>query len=201
MIVDMAALAKVDIYRLMTHTIIPRPIAWVLSENDAGNFNLAPFSYFNAIASEPALVMFSVGHKRDGSKKDTWYNIEQRERFVIHLGVQALAEQLNETARALPAGESELERIDAELVEDAEFGLPRLSACPVAFACRRYDIHMLGKGPQAVIYAEIERAFISEQVQGSDSQWPRADKLQPLARLGGEQYAHLGEIFSLARPV
>lgn len=201
MIVDVANLPKADIYRLMTHAIIPRPIAWVLSENDSGSFNLAPFSYFNAIASEPALVMFSVGHKRDGSKKDTWHNIEQRERFVIHLGVQALAEQLNETARALPAGESELERIDAELVEDAEFGLPRLAACPVAFACRRYDIHLLGDGPQAVIYAEIERAFIGEQVLEPGSILPRADRLQPLARLGGEQYAHLGDIFSIPRPV
>src|SRR5690606_11369943 len=97
--------------------------AWVLSESDNGSFNLAPFSYFNAIASEPALVIFSVGHKRDGSKKDTWHNIEQRERFVIHLGVKSLAEQLNETARALPAGESELARIDSQLVDDAEFGL------------------------------------------------------------------------------
>lgn len=201
MIVDTTSLPKADIYRLMTHAIIPRPIAWVLSENDTGSFNLAPFSYFNAIASEPALVMFSVGHKRDGSKKDTWHNIEQRENFVIHLGVRPLAEQLNETARALPAGESELERIDSQLMDDPEFGMPRLADCPVAFACQRYDIHLLGSGPQAVIYAEIKRAYISDQVVEQGSILPRADKLQPLARLGGEQYAPLGEIFSIPRPV
>ncbi|HEY7885006.1 MAG TPA: flavin reductase family protein [Cellvibrionaceae bacterium] len=201
MIVDMSEISKADIYRLMTHSVIPRPVAWVLSENDTGNFNLAPFSYFNVIASDPALLMFSVGHKRDGSKKDTWHNIEQRERFVIHLGVANLAEQLNETARSLPAGESELERIDSQLIEDAGFGWPRLADCPIAFACQRYDIHLLGDGPQAVIYAEIKHAYISDQVLDADTGLPRADKIAPLARLGGEQYASLGEIFSLPRPV
>ncbi|MDQ2078214.1 flavin reductase family protein [Marinimicrobium sp. ABcell2] len=200
MIVDMINLPKADVYKLMTHTVIPRPVAWVLSENDSGSFNLAPFSYFNAIASDPALVMFSVGHKRDGSKKDTWSNIEKRERFVIHLGVVPQAKQLNETARALPAGESELERIDSQLVEDAEFGLPRLADCPIAFACQRYDIHLLGGGPQAVIYAEIKHAFINDELIDPSTGLPGADKIQPLARLGGEQYASLGEIFSLRRP-
>ena len=80
--IDLAALGPAQVYGLMTQTLIPRPIAWVLSENSDGGLNLAPFSYFNAVCSSPPLVMISVGKKPDGSFKDTRVNIEGR-RFTV----------------------------------------------------------------------------------------------------------------------
>ena len=70
-------------YFTMTQTVVPRPIAWILSENEDASFNLAPFSYFNAICSDPPLVMISIGLQDDGSEKDSLRNIRQRSQFVI----------------------------------------------------------------------------------------------------------------------
>ena len=74
MIIQFADLKPLQRYHMMTQTIIPRPIAWVLTENDNGSSNLAPFSYFTALCSDPALVVLSIGKKPDGSLKDTRHN-------------------------------------------------------------------------------------------------------------------------------
>ena len=86
MILDLSELKPAQVYFQMIQTLIPRPIAWVLSEIEAGKYNLAPFSYFNAISSNPPIVMFSVGKKPDGSDKDTHRNIAERKHFTIHIG-------------------------------------------------------------------------------------------------------------------
>jgi len=200
MIFDVHNLPKADVYRLLTHTVVPRPIAWVLTENENGSHNLAPYSYFNVVSSDPGLLMFSVGHKRDGSKKDTWYNIEQREKFVIHIADASLANMVNESARPLPLGESEINHIETALVADKAFGMSRLEAAPVAFACKRYDIHLVGNGPQAVIYAQVEAAYVADHLEGESSLLVDALSLNPLARLGAEDYSSLGEIKSIPRP-
>ena len=85
MYLDLSQLSASQVYFTMTQTLIPRPIAWVLSDNGNDSLNLAPFSYFNAVSSDPPLIMLSVGFKPDGTHKDTAINIEQRKDFIVHL--------------------------------------------------------------------------------------------------------------------
>ncbi len=85
MIIDLGKLGSSDIHGVMTQVIIPRPIAWVLSDNGNGTWNFAPFSFFNGICSDPPLVMISVERRPCGAKKDTWVNIEERSDFVTHV--------------------------------------------------------------------------------------------------------------------
>jgi flavin reductase (DIM6/NTAB) family NADH-FMN oxidoreductase RutF len=85
MFIDFGDMTPQQIYFTLTQTVIPRPIAWVLSENANASFNLAPFSYFNAISSNPPLVMISAGMKPEGGAKDTRDNIRDRHDFVIHI--------------------------------------------------------------------------------------------------------------------
>ena len=82
---DLSTLDPKTIYQTMIQCIVPRPIAWVLTDNGDRSFNLAPFSYFNGVSSRPPIISISAGKKRDGSKKDTWKNIEERTLFVVHL--------------------------------------------------------------------------------------------------------------------
>jgi flavin reductase (DIM6/NTAB) family NADH-FMN oxidoreductase RutF len=187
-------------YSLLTHSICPRPIAWVLTENENGTHNLAPFSYFNVVCSSPALLMISVGHKRDGSKKDTWENLESRHRGVVHIADQALMQAVNESAKTLPSGESELEYLNLTLTQDGSFLLPRIAEAPIAFDCKMHDLHLLGDGPQAVIYLEVEQAYVSDALvkEGEFSFDELA--LDPLARLGGANYVGLGERTTIKRP-
>jgi flavin reductase (DIM6/NTAB) family NADH-FMN oxidoreductase RutF len=91
MLLDFTRLPEHEIHRVMLQTIVPRPIAWMLSDNGDGGYNLAPFSYFSGITSEPPLSMISAGRKADGSRKDTWRNIEERADFVVHIASPPLA--------------------------------------------------------------------------------------------------------------
>jgi len=197
---DFTHLAKAEVYRLLTHTVVPRPIAWVLTENDHDGYNLAPFSYFNMVSSDPGLLMISVGQKRDGSKKDTWANIERRRRCVVHIASGQHMAAVNETARSLPSEESELAAIDTALTEQPGFAMPRLSDCAVAFDCELYDLHLLGTGSQAVLYLQVKAAYLAEGLLVDGQAWPDAQTLDPLARLGADDFAQLGIITSVPRP-
>ncbi|HKM15703.1 MAG TPA: flavin reductase family protein [Marinospirillum sp.] len=202
---DLAQLKPDTCYHLMTQTLIPRPIAWVLSASDNGELNLAPFSFFNGVCSDPPIVMLSIGKKTPEEAKDTRHNILSGRDFVIHIPSTAHAADVTASATSLPYGESELTLIQGnQLVEFAGCPLPRLKSAPVAFQAKLHDVHYLGTQQQAVIYAELIQAYIADDVVEVDEAKGRytidANKINPLARLGGAQYVGIDEVFSIIRP-
>lgn len=203
MIIDFETLSAAEIYHAMTQTVIPRPVAWILSENEAGNFNLAPFSFFTALGSAPPLMMVSVGKKPDGQFKDTRANIEARKHFTIHIAHRELAAAMTETSRALPLGESELDRVNLTLVDFDGFSLPRLADCRVAFACELYQIQEIGDQPQSLIFGKIMRLYVADDVAYVDSDGRfkvDAARVDPIGRLGGSEYVSFGERLVIPRP-
>ena len=111
MIVDLQAQSAGQCYQWMTQAVVPRPIAWILTENDGGDYNLAPFSYFNALCSAPPLIGVSLSCKPDDSPKDTLRNIRARGKFVAHVAAAAQLPMLNESSAGLDYGDSELSRL------------------------------------------------------------------------------------------
>jgi len=205
MLLDLASLKPNTCYHLMTQTLIPRPIAWVLSASDNGELNLAPFSFFNGVCSDPPIVMLSIGKKTPEEAKDTRYNILSGREFVIHLPAVAQAEDVTASAATLPYGKSELELIKAnQLAEFPGCPLPRLKAAPVAFHARLHEVHYLGNQKQAVIYAELIQAYIDDSALEVDEEKGRytvdAKVIDPLARLGGANYTGIDKVFGIARP-
>lgn len=200
--IDLSTLAPTQIYHLMTQTVIPRPIAWVLTDSEQDNYNLAPFSYFTAVSSNPPLLMFSVGKKPSGEVKDTTRNALETGKMVIHIAHHDSANDVTQTAATLEHGESEIEATGIELTDFDGFDLPRVKDCPIAFACKLYEVKEIGETPQSLIFAEIEKVYIAPEVIGerSDRLVVDALKVNPLSRLGGSQYATLNNVFSVARP-
>lgn len=203
MIINLDDLSSSETYFAMTQAIVPRPIAWVLSENSAGDYNLAPFSYFNAVCSDPPLIMISLGKKPDGTPKDTRVNIEARPSFVVHIaGVEQL-EQLNASSATLPAGESEIAHLGLELAEFPGSRLPRLADCRLAMACELYQVMELGPVPQAMIFGRLTHLYLADDVAEHDPKGRlkiHAERLNPLARLGAREYFAGGEVITLVRP-
>ena len=108
MLIDFEGMDPKDAYHILTQTVIPRPVAWVLSENPDGDFNLAPFSFFTPITSNPPLLMISVGKKpTEGVFKDTRVNIEARSSssFISRTGISP-RQSLNPHARCPMASPS-----------------------------------------------------------------------------------------------
>ncbi|MBU2956025.1 flavin reductase family protein [Marinobacter sp. F3R08] len=204
MLIDVEGLDPKDAYHILTQTVIPRPVAWVLTENPDGGFNLAPFSFFTPITSSPPLLMISVGKKpAQAVAKDTRVNIEARKHFVVHIAHRDLAAAVTESSRTLPHGESELENLDLELVDFEGSTLPRLKDCHVAFACELYDIKEIGDGPQSLVFGKVTRIWVSDSAVRYDEK----DRLtfdgaaiDPIGRLGGSEYVTFGEVFKIPRP-
>ncbi|MBE7440463.1 MAG: flavin reductase family protein [Spirochaetales bacterium] len=200
--IEMAGLSANKVYYTFIQTIIPRPIAWVLSDNGDGTLNLAPFSYFNGVASDPPVVMLSIGKKPDGSLKDTRHNIIERKAFVIHIPHREWAEKVTASSLVLPHGDSELLRAGLATVEDRDFPLPRLKECRIAFYCRLFAVHEIGAVPQALILGQVEAIYLDDSVATLSDGRLSVDalKVDPLARLGGEDYGLLGQVITVKRP-
>lgn len=203
MLIDLSALSPSRVYFTLIQTLIPRPVAWVLSDNGDASFNLAPFSYFNGVCSDPPLIMLSIGRKPDGQLKDTRRNIFERKQFVVHIAHRELAAEVTESSRVLPFGESEQQRLGLETVPFGDFSVPRLAACRVAYACERYQILEVGNEPQALILGLVKAVYIDDAIAREDSKGRLsvdAKALDPIARLGGDDYSMLGDTFTIKRP-
>jgi len=203
MILALSELKPAQVYFHMIQTLIPRPIAWVLSEIEQDKYNLAPFSYFNAVCSDPPLIMLSVGKKPDGSFKDTRVNIEQRKDFVVHIAHREVLDELNQSSATLAADISELDQLGLATTAFEGSRLPRIKACKIAYACECYQIHELGSTPQSIIYGKVNHIYIDDDITSTSEKGRlkvHADKLEPIARLGADEYMSFGEIIQLARP-
>lgn len=190
------------IYHLMIQTIVPRPIAWILT-NHGSVLNLAPFSFFMGITSNPPLLAVSIGQKRDGSKKDTWANIEDNGDFVIHIPGRGFEKEVTMSSAELARDKSEVTESGLTTVPFEGFSLPRLAGVPVAFACTREQIIEIGNGPQGLIIGKIQRVFLDDSVVTKDPSGRTKIEIQtldPLARLGGNDFGFVGETLSIPRP-
>lgn len=202
MIIDSQKFSSDQLYFLLIQTVIPRPIAWVLSDNGNDSFNLAPFSFFNAITSNPPILMISVGHKDDVARKDTWVNIEERSDFVVHLPSEDMAEDVVASSATLPHGVSEVEKLNLKLEKMEGMRLPKVVGPKIVFFCSKYAIHEIGNDPQGLILGEIKKIWVDDAIISEQKGRLIVDplKLNPLARLGGSLYSTLGKTLTLKRP-
>lgn len=201
MLLDLAALAPREAYQWMIATILPRPIAWVSTISPDGKTNLAPFSFFQGVTSNPPTLLFIPVNNREGGKKDTVRNIEQVPEFVVNLVPDALAEKMNACSALLPYGESEFEAFKIASAPSERVRPPRVADAPVSFECSLDRIVLVGEGPLAanVVFGRILLAHVSDAVLTLDGK-PDPAKLDLIGRMGGEMYSRTRDTFSLKRP-
>ena len=199
MILDLSGKKSSEIYFTMIQTILPRPVAWIISENEDSSLNLAPFSYFNAISSAPPLISVSIGKKKDGSKKDTRKNIEQRDYFTIQIPSVEHAQLVTDSAKPYSANVSEIDKLGLSTVFEDGFKIPRLANCKVAYFCKKEQILEIGDTPQGFIIGRVESVFIDDSITEITNDRLKVDAvaLDPLARLGGSDYAGITKPFSI----
>jgi flavin reductase (DIM6/NTAB) family NADH-FMN oxidoreductase RutF len=146
--------------------------------------------------------MLSVGWKDEKSRKDTWVNIDERSHFVVNLPSVSQVQDVSNSSSVLPHGVSEIDRfnIPVETIED--WPLPKIRRAKVAFLCEKYAIYEIGNDPQGMILGQIKRIWIDDQAvtEINNRLVVDAAQMDPLLRLGGNHYAHLGEILTVKRP-
>lgn len=182
-------------YKLLTGSIIPRPIAFVTSKSPQGIVNAAPFSYFNIVSSNPPMLSVSV-QRQGGRKKDTARNILSGKEFVVHLVDEENVFEVNETAASLPPDESEIDVTKLTLIDSEEIRVPAVVQAKVRFECVLYQAVDLVNTD--LLIGRIVRIHVDEAIYENGR--INAALLKPVSRLAGTNYAKLGEVFSLERP-
>ncbi|WP_369984358.1 flavin reductase family protein [Thalassolituus sp.] len=191
-----------DRYHLLVQSVIPRPIAWILTAEEDGHLNLAPYSFFAPVCSAPPTLVVSMGQKSAGVEKDSFRNLKRSGWCVVNIADATQVDAVNISSSTLAAGISETSSFDIQVEPQEAWPLPRVAAAPVAFLCRYQQQVDLGSGPQHVVFLEIERMFIDEGVVSQDGERLvlNSELINPLARLGGAEYSELGDRIVRGRP-
>jgi flavin reductase (DIM6/NTAB) family NADH-FMN oxidoreductase RutF len=195
--VDPKDLSPREIYPLMTSCIIPRPVAWISTRSRAGALNLAPFSYFMGVGSRPPMVSVCIG-KRAGRPKDTAQNIRDTRQFVVNIATCELAEKMVQCSGDYAPDIDEFEVAGLTPSPSVRVEPPGVAESPIRMECRLYEIIKPGDNPIDLILGEVVHFHLDDAIV-KDGQADAA-LLDPISRLGHEEYAPLGNIFTLLRP-
>lgn len=190
---EVAKLSAKDRYKLLIGAIVPRPIAWVSTLSATETVNLAPFSAFNYMGNDPAIIAFSPG-----ASKDTFLNIQREREFVVNLVSVALMNAMNLTATDFPPEVSELEQAGLTSASSVQIRTPRVAQSPVNLECRVHSI--LEIGANRVVIGEVVEFHIKDELIDAEKLYVHSAKLDLLARMGGAAaYATTRDALELPR--
>ena len=177
-------------YQLMAQTIIPRPIAWILTQDDKGCVNIAPFSYFMGLSSEPPTMIVSVGHKSDGSEKDTLKNMRKSKKCTICMIDEPFLEKMHFSSKELAQDVSEAKEFAIDTLDMIDGFPPMVDGVPSAFFCELYQEIDIKDSKTIPLVIEIKHQYIKDEVI-VDKERISID-YEPVARVG-KSYALLGK--------
>ena len=188
-----------DFYRLLTSLVVPRPIAWVSTLGADGTPNLAPFSFFNAVAGNPPTLMVSIG-QHQGRSKDTLRNIQDSGEFAVHIVSEELAQAMNLTSGEYAYEVDEFQLSGLERATCVDIRAPRIASARAAFECRLTQTVPVQGSTNTMVLGQVLRVHLGRELLRPEG-LVDAGLLHPLARLGGSEYATLAPVFEMERPV
>ena len=184
--------------------VVPRPIGWISTLDEQGRVNLAPFSFFNAVAYVPPQVMFATTgpHAQDGAHKDSMRNALANREFVVNLATWELREAVNVTSAPAPHGVDELKLAGLTAVPSRIVAPPRVAESPVHLECRVTKHVELPTpdtdDPNTVVFGEVVGIHIADEVIVDGL--VDVTRLDPIARLGYREYVRVRDRFTMMRP-
>ena len=184
-----------DNYKLLTNLVVPRPIAWVTTQNADGVINLAPFSFFNAVSGNPIYLIVSVGVNDAGEMKDTAKNILASGEFVVNMVTEELFDAMNVSAADFPEGESELAAANLHATPSVKVKPPRVAESQVSMECKLHSTQQLNKN--TLIVGEVVMFHVADHLMG-----PRmyVNNFAPIGRMGSPSvYCRTTDRFDVPR--
>lgn len=199
---DPSTLSHQSIYKILTGSILPRPIGWISSIDLDGRPNLAPFSFFNVVCSNPPTLLFCPMIRGvDGSPKDTLINVRLTGEFVVNIVTEYLLKAMNDTSIEAPSEFNEFEFAGLTLSPSVTVRPPRVLESPIHFECKVNQILDINNAPGggSIVIGTITHIHAEERVMlGTDK--INLTALQPIGRLMGAAYCRVEQVVELDRP-
>ncbi|MCK6206509.1 flavin reductase family protein [Bacillus infantis] len=198
--IDPASLPERENYKFLIGSIIPRPIAFVTTLSKDDVVNGAPFSYFNIVSANPPMISLSI-QRAQGRQKDTARNILESKEFVVHIVDELNVEKVNQTAASLPPEQSEIEAAGFTAEASEKIAVPGVKEAKIRMECVLEHALELGgtdsPGTDFII-GKVVQFHIEEDLYDKG----RIDQkgLAAVSRLAGNDYAKIGEVFTIERP-
>ena len=201
---DPATLAIPDRYKLLTGAILPRPIALVSTLDAQGRSNVAPFSFFAGVGSNPLTLLFCPANNPDGSEKDSLANAKPTSEggtgeFVVNVVSDAFARKAVAASEPLPRGSSEFDAVGLTTSPSHVVRAPRVAESLVAFECRTMQVIRTNPGAPSggnVVLGQIVHVYAADAVINSRLHVDPA-ALDAVGRMGGTGYCHTRDRFDI----
>ena len=193
--VDFTTLGEYERYKLMASLIVPRPIAFVTTVDEAGVVNAAPFSMFCMLGEEPPLLLISLNSGGEHGRRDTARNIDASGQFVVHMVDEPLAEAADRCGDTLPHGVSELDAVGLATQPSRVVAPPTIGASPVAFECVLHE--KLDTTSREMFIGRIVSLHTRDELIDTDAWRVRLADYAPVARFGASFYTTTRDRFTL----
>ncbi len=202
--IDPADLEIRERYKLLIGNIVPRPIAFVSTVSPDGVPNLAPYSFFSGVGSNPMTLLFCPGTRPDGTDKDTLRNALPPDQggvgeFVINLATESYASRVAAAAEGLPYGESEFDLTGLTPVSSARVRPPRVAESPTAFECETLQVVRTApgeKGSGNVVIGRVVHVHVDDRIVDAGFHTD-PDGLRAIGRMGGTEYCRTRDRFDM----
>lgn len=197
---DFTQLTTRERYKWLIASVIPRPIAWITTQSPDGIVNAAPFSFFNLAANEPPLISLSL-LRVNGEMKDTSRNLITQQEGVVHIVTEENVELANLTAKMLESNQSEITYFDIETQAAQKVSVPAIQNATIRIEVRLNHHHVIehdGRATADHFLLEVIAMDIADSLIDEGHIIP--ERLKPVSRLAGANYATIGKIFEIKRP-
>jgi flavin reductase (DIM6/NTAB) family NADH-FMN oxidoreductase RutF len=191
-----------SIYKILIGSVVPRPIGWISTVDEAGRYNLAPFSFFNVVCGNPPTVLFCpMIRTLDARPKDTLNNVRATGEFVVNIVTESLARAMNASSVEAPPNVDEFAFAGLTPVPSMTVRPPRVAESPIHFECQVHQIVEIGTQPGSgsVVIGQVIHLHVDECVLIGEDKINLAE-LKPIARLAGISYCRVTDLFEMERP-
>jgi flavin reductase (DIM6/NTAB) family NADH-FMN oxidoreductase RutF len=193
---DPALVDKRQVYRLLTGSVVPRPIGWASTVNAKGVTNLAPFSFFTVVCVVPPMISLTIARNPNGGEKHTLKNVRETGEFCLNVVTQKVWTEMVDSANALPDGDSEFAATGLTPIPSVKVKPPRVKEVPIHFECKLDRVLELGPNRHPLVIGEVVYFHVDPACMTNG--YIDMRKLDPIGRLNGFCYATIGEIFERA---
>lgn len=193
---DFARLTPRERYKLLIGAVVPRPIALVTTVDAAGIVNAAPFSFFNCLSADPAILALGVEYRPTGAQKDTGRNVRETLSFTVNIVSDALVEGMNVCATPFEPGVDELAAAGLTAMPGVKVPCPWIGQAPAAFECRHHTTLGIGNSREIILGEVVYAHFRADTIDPGNLHVDAA-ALDAIGRMGGHGYATTRDYFDL----